>query len=145
MERTDGRKISKILKSRRCPIRVSALGIPTVDLYLLDFSLSDDDDSGNRDSNVAKHYGWTDGQTVDYRDAEIHLNISQLLTLLPRSSTDPQKDGFQQVVNGGKVTNSQISNPTPPPQSDLIPQAKDSEKEPQKDPQKRLKVGLSFT
>ena len=52
------------------------------------------------------------------------------------SSSVPRDDGFQQVVNGRKVSNPQIPNLTQPPQSELVPQAEDFEK----DLQKRLKV-----
>jgi len=47
------------------------------------------------------------------------------------SSTGPRDDGFQQVVNGRKVSNPSPPNPAPPP-SDLVPQAEDFEKELQK-------------
>jgi len=47
------------------------------------------------------------------------------------SSSALRDDGFQQVVNGRKVSNPLNPNPAPP-QSDLVPQAEDFEKELQK-------------
>jgi len=47
------------------------------------------------------------------------------------SSPGPRDDGFQQVVNGRKVSNPLSPSPAPP-QSELVPQAEDFEKELQK-------------
>merc|ERR1712198_423136 len=72
-----------------------------------------------------------DEASNDLKVDEITQNIEKVRVSesgSDRSSSAAREDGFQQVVNGRKVSN-------PQPQSDLVPQAEDFEK----DLQKRLK------
>jgi len=76
--------------------------------------------------------------STDLKADEITQNVGKLRVSesgSDHSSSVPRDDGFQQVVNGRKVSNPQIPNLTQPPQSELVPQAEDFEK----DLQKRLK------
>lgn len=79
-----------------------------------------------------------DDTSTDLKVEEITLNVGKVRVSesgSDLSSSVPRDDGFQQVLNGRKVSNPQIPNPTQPPQSDLVPQPEDFEK----DLQKRLK------
>lgn len=78
-----------------------------------------------------------DDASTDLKVDEITQNVGKVRVSESGSdhSSVNRDDGFQQVVNGRKVSNPQIPTPTPTPQSDLVPQAEDFEK----DLQKRLK------